>query len=49
MKEIDNENEVKRREIETQKEMIQRQIDNCRSDDEKARLMKQMEAFDANL
>jgi len=46
---IDAENEVKRREIEQQKDMIQRQIDNCKSDDERARLMKQLEMFDSNL
>jgi hypothetical protein len=46
---IDAENEVKRREIEQQKDMIKRQIDNCKSDDERGRLMKQLEMFDANL
>jgi len=40
---MDVENEIKRREIESQKEMIQKQLDNCNSDDEKARLMKQLE------
>jgi len=46
---IDTENEIKRREIEQQKSMIQRQIDNCKNDDEKSRLLKQMEQFDNNL
>lgn len=43
LKTIDTENEVKRREIETQKEMITRQINNCQNDDEKTRLMKQLD------
>jgi nuclear transport factor 2 (NTF2) superfamily protein len=46
---IDVENEIKRREIEQQKEMINRQISNCVSDDERYRLMKQLEAFETNL
>lgn len=46
---IDAENEVKRREIEQQKNMIQRQIDNCSSEQERERLMKQLEMFDSNL
>lgn len=46
---IDVENEVKRREIENQKEMINRQLQNCNSEDERQRLLKQLEIFDANL
>lgn len=49
MTKIDTENEIKRREIEQQKQMIQKQIDNSKSEDEKARLLKQMEMFDSNL
>lgn len=49
LKKIDSENEVKRREIEQQKELIQRQIDNCKSDDERARMMKQLEMFESTL
>lgn len=37
---ISAENEIRRREIETQKELIRRQLDSCKNDDEKARLMK---------
>lgn len=46
---IDVENEVKRREIENQKEMINRQLQNCNSEDERQRLLKQLEIFDTNL
>lgn len=49
LKKIDSENEVKRREIEQQKDLIQRQIDNCKSDDERARMMKQLEMFESTL
>jgi hypothetical protein len=46
---IDVENEVKRREIENQKEMINRQLQNCNSEDERQRLLKQLEIFETNL
>lgn len=43
------ENELKRREIEFQKEMINRQISNCVSDDVRYKLLKQLEVFETNL
>lgn len=46
---IDVENEVKRREIEQQKAMINKQLENCNNDDERQRLLKQLEIFETNL
>jgi len=40
---------VKRREIENQKAMIERQLAQCNNEDEKQALMKQLELFDNNL
>lgn len=37
---IDVENEVKRREIENQKAMIEKRLSNCNNEDEKQALMK---------
>ena len=40
LQKLDAENEIKRREIEKQREMIKISIANCTSDDERQRLMK---------
>jgi hypothetical protein len=43
LRQIENENEVKRREIEKQREMIKKSIEGALNEDERQRLMKQME------
>jgi hypothetical protein len=40
LQKLDAENEIKRREIEKQRETIKNSIANCTSDDERQRLMK---------
>lgn len=47
LQKLDAENEVKRREIEKQREMIKNSIANCSTDEERQRLMRQYEQYEA--
>lgn len=49
LKQVDNQNEIKRREVEQQRTFIQNQIDSSNTDEEKQRLMKQLEQFESIL
>jgi len=49
LKQVDNQNEIKRRETEQQRTFIQNQIDSCQTEDQKRRLVKQLANFESNL
>lgn len=49
LKQVDNQNEIRRREVEQQRTFIQNQIDSSNTEEEKQRLMKQLEQFETIL